>query len=399
MISWTDVASESRDLILGAGRIDEARLLLKLAIEYRRDGWPNRARRYARRALSIFGREAQADLDSIRALLCLAGARADLADYPRAKQEFQRAGDLIDRLAMDDEVPQLPLLRVQTMRGLAGVILALGDSRQAETILKEALGVAQESFGAGHAEVASVLHALGLLYARTGLHTEAARLQHLALALTEKALGSQHPRVADILYHLGLLEQARGRFAVGEALARRAAAIRHSALGPDHPEVAAALATVGTLLKEQRKPSDAELHLKRARVIRERWFGGANTGGAGSNTRSIRTLAQPTQRLALMGAPSAPRGNHSADASGHISSDSRKQAAALVLDAERQELHAIVPGTAYAPGAADALHHRHGAAKIAFDPQAIAHLNHHVRQKPHSVQREVFSRTRPDVLA
>jgi hypothetical protein len=66
---------------LRAERTWEAVRFLDIAMDFRENGWPDEARRFARRALPIFERESGVDHpDVVRVLLCLAGARQDLAD-------------------------------------------------------------------------------------------------------------------------------------------------------------------------------------------------------------------------------------------------------------------------------------------------------------------------------
>src|SRR5258706_3870838 len=79
---------------------DEALRLLDIAVNFRTDGWPDKAKRFARRALTVFERESRTHHpDSIRARLCLAGVREDLADYARAEADYRCANDILDEWA------------------------------------------------------------------------------------------------------------------------------------------------------------------------------------------------------------------------------------------------------------------------------------------------------------
>jgi tetratricopeptide (TPR) repeat protein len=263
-------------------RIEEAERFLELAADFRMEGRAEKARRYARRAHAIFERESGADpRDTVRALICLAGAREDLADHARAEADYRRAGDVLDRLESADEF-DVPMLRIETMRGLASVMLARDQDCRALTMLRQALAIAQQTFGSTSSEVATVLDDLGVLNRHTGWYEEAWCLHHQALAITEKELGPGHPQAGTILHHLGILECARGRFAEGEPFARRAADIRRKTLGPDHPQVAVALASVAALLEGQGRYVEAKALDQCARTIRERWFGLSHDEGVGT---------------------------------------------------------------------------------------------------------------------
>jgi tetratricopeptide (TPR) repeat protein len=257
-----------------AERTPEALRFLDMAVDFRDDGWPEKARRFARRALVIFERESGPDhLNVVRALLCAAEACEDLTDYARAEAEYRRADDILGRLANDTKNLEVERLRIQTTRGLASVTRTLGRDGEAEAMLKQALATTERTLGWKHADVAGVLSDLGVHYTHTRRYEEASRMYHWALAITETALGPEHHQAAAILYDLGVLEHARGQFAAGEQFARRAVAIREKTLGPDHPQVAADIVAIAALLEGQGKYDEAESMYRRALMMFGRWFG------------------------------------------------------------------------------------------------------------------------------
>ncbi len=254
-----------------ANRIEEARRLLDIAINFREGGWGVKAKRFASRALAIVEREYGAyHPDVVPVLLCLAGAREDLADYARAGADYRRANDILD-LSDDSQSLEMQRRRIQTLR----------------TILKEAVAIAERAFGrrdvgvadtdptlrAKHGDVASALNDLAVHYRHSGAYETASSLHHRALAIAEQALGPDHAQTATILHQLGILEQARGQFASGEQFARRSAEIQQKTFGPDHPQLAAELAMVASLLDAQGKHEEAKPIQRRAATITERWFG------------------------------------------------------------------------------------------------------------------------------
>jgi tetratricopeptide (TPR) repeat protein len=279
----TDLLMESAQHTI---RIEEARRLLDIATNFRGSGWPLKSKRFAQRALSIVERECGAyHRDIVPVLLCLAGAREDLADYARAGADYRRADDIL-QLTHDPHDLEAQRLRIRTIRGLASITSALGRHLQAEAMLKEALTLAEQTFGSKHGDVttagrsggargdvASALNDLAVHYRHTGSYEKASYFHHRALAIAEETLGSGDPQTATILHQLGILEHARGQFAAGERFARRSADIRLKTVGPDHPELAADLAVIAALLDGQGKHDEAELMRQRAAAIVDHWFG------------------------------------------------------------------------------------------------------------------------------
>jgi len=266
--------------------MEEARRLLDIATNFRESGWPVKAKRFAVRALAIVERECGPyHRDNVPVLLCLAGAREDLADYARAGADYRRADDILE-LTHDAHDLEAQRLRIRTIRGLASITRALGRHLQAEAMLKEALALAEQTFGskdgdiatAGRSsgprgDVAGALNDLAVHYRHTGSYEKASHLHHRALAIAEQALGTDDPQTAAILHQLGILEHARGQFAAGERFARRSADIRLKTVGPDHPQLAADLAMIATLLDGQGRHDEARSMRERATAIVDHWFG------------------------------------------------------------------------------------------------------------------------------
>lgn len=292
MTSTTDInpvefaANLNSQVCVGVGQLDqdqsirqaertwEAQRLMEIAMDCLANGWPDKARRFARRALAIFEEEPTTERASVvRALLCLARARVDLGDYLRAEADYQHADDILGPIADDTNDRDLQRLRTQTTRGLAGVARELGRHSEAETLLRHALEMAEGAFGCEHAEVAAVLNDFGVHYRETARYEKASTLHRRALSMTEKTLGADDVQAAIILHDLGILEHARGQFASGEVFARRAVSIREKTFGPDHPLVAADIVSIAALLEGQKKYDEAESMYRRALRMLGHWFG------------------------------------------------------------------------------------------------------------------------------
>ena len=265
--------------------MEEAHRLLDIATNFRESGWPVKAKRFAVRALSLVERECGPyHRDIVPVLLCLAGAREDLADYARAGADYRRANDILQQ-ANDPHDLEAQRLRIRTIRGLASITRALGRHLQAESMLKEALALAEQTFGSkdgdvvtgrssgARGDVAGALNDLAVHYRHTGSYDKASNLHHRALAIAEEALGGDNPQTAAILHQLGVLEHARGQYAAGERFARRSADLRLKTVGPDHPQLAADLSMIAALLDGQGRHVEAESMRQRATAIVDHWFG------------------------------------------------------------------------------------------------------------------------------
>jgi tetratricopeptide (TPR) repeat protein len=254
--------------------INEAIQLLDLAAYARGCCWPDKARRFATRALAIVEREYGPNHpDVARVLLCLAGAREEGADHTRAESDYRRAKGILDQLPEDLGNLDVQLLRIRVASGLANVMCALGRYREAETMLKDALTVAEQTFGWKHGEAANVLNDMAALYREVGGFEKAFRLDRRALAIAQTTLGPDHPTVATILQNLGILEHRRDRLTSAESFARQSLAIREKTIGQDHPHVASSAAVLAGILQAQGKFDEAAALYGRALTIFERWFG------------------------------------------------------------------------------------------------------------------------------
>ncbi|HYB62202.1 MAG TPA: CHAT domain-containing tetratricopeptide repeat protein [Methylomirabilota bacterium] len=155
----------------------------------------------------------------------------------------------------------------------AATLQAAGNYTEAISTAKEALNVAEATFGADDVHTAVSLNALGLLYEKQGKYADAEPLYKRALAIVEKAVGPDHPGVATILNNLAELYDDQGKYADAEPLYKRALAIDERALGPDNPNVARALNNLAALYDDQGKYADAEPLYKRALAIDEKALG------------------------------------------------------------------------------------------------------------------------------
>jgi tetratricopeptide (TPR) repeat protein len=272
-------------------RLDEARVLHEISIKALDDRQPEKARRFARRALAILERDHGDSREIARVLLSLAAACHDSGDYSRAEMNFLRADDLLRNMSENDGYLETQRLRIAGTRGLAGVARALGRDAEAETLLEASLLSAERVFGRRHAVVALVLDDLGVLHRETGRFDEAFSLHRRALAIVNQTLGAAHPQASGTLHNLATLAVAAGDIQRAEPFARQCLTIREQTIGPDHPRAGTAASSLASILVALGREDEAERLYRRAISIFERWFG----SGHETVLLTVNSLADPVR--------------------------------------------------------------------------------------------------------
>lgn len=203
------------------------------------------ARRLAGRAVDELRRTNPGGTALAQALIVLAHAHQELADYRTPAQLLGEALALARKRPRSEEASRLA---VTALEGLGNLQRINGRYPDAERLLREALARAEGRLGLDDPQVAGVLNALAITFKYWGRFDEASELYQRALAITQRALGSEHADVASLLHSIGGLAHARGDYQAAEGSARRAAEIRERALGPDHHDVAADRAALAAIL-------------------------------------------------------------------------------------------------------------------------------------------------------
>src|SRR4051794_4079473 len=183
------------------------------------------------------------------ALAALGEVQHHLGDHRRASASYWRA---------IGAVPWNARVRVIALSGLAEIERARGRRDTAETLLRDALALAESAAHVDALVVAGLLEALAALSEESGRLTEAETLLDRALGMCRDGLGAEHPGVAGLYRSLGALEDGPDDQSRAEALARRALAISERAHGPGHPGVAADRAALATVLAALGRTEEAE---------------------------------------------------------------------------------------------------------------------------------------------
>jgi len=144
-----------------------------------------------------------------------------------------------------------------------------GRRVEAAEAAKQALRVAERSFGPHDARLAKSLNQVANSYRSVGQYRKAEEMYERSLAIRERVFGHDHPEVARVLNNLALVYQDRGRAPrESEALYQRALGIFEKRLGPNHPVVAIVLENYSMLLEKAGRRKEADAMAVRATQIR-----------------------------------------------------------------------------------------------------------------------------------
>jgi tetratricopeptide (TPR) repeat protein len=168
---------------------------------------------------------------------------------------------LLDETArrLSDDFGDQPELEAQLRTTIAQVYQGLGDVKDAEAMLRSALGVQRRVFGNDDPAVAETLMELARLLSPNGDLTGAEVAATEALAVRRHCLGKAHPLVAESLIMLGEVFRRKGDYAAAETNLREALAIWRARPGAAQDQLlASALSTLRDVLLELHKRSEAE---------------------------------------------------------------------------------------------------------------------------------------------
>ncbi|HYL12609.1 MAG TPA: tetratricopeptide repeat protein [Terriglobales bacterium] len=151
-----------------------------------------------------------------------------------------------------------------------------GQYSQALPRAQQALQLAQATWGAEHANVATSLHNLGDVERALGKYSEAESAYRQELAICNKLFGTESARVAGALNDLAVLYQDQNDYSKSEPYCQQSLRIRKKVLGPDHPDVAQSLTNLAAVYQSQQKYTEAEELFRRGIQIQEKAGGPEN---------------------------------------------------------------------------------------------------------------------------
>lgn len=154
---------------------------------------------------------------------------------------------------------------LEAKKGLADVIVTLGQSPRAEPLLRELLADVRKIYGDRHAEVGVMLNDLANAISDIPeKRAEAATVYLQAIDIFSAAKGPTHPEVGNTYNNLGALYVRTQQWEQADQAHQRAIAIRTATLGPDHPEVASSLMGRALALNKLNRLAEARALLQRS---------------------------------------------------------------------------------------------------------------------------------------
>jgi eukaryotic-like serine/threonine-protein kinase len=171
----------------------------------------------------------------------------------------QGAAKLYGELAGDD-----PEVRATLLAAIGGVYAEIGLSIEAKRHLDEALRVREKLFGADHLDVAEVANQLGVAALQASQLAAAEQRARQALRIREQQLGRNDPLVADSLLLLAATYRDMQRLDAAEELTVRALRIQESRFGPAASEVANTHNLLGMIYRDRGNLAAAEAAHRRA---------------------------------------------------------------------------------------------------------------------------------------
>jgi serine/threonine protein kinase/Tfp pilus assembly protein PilF len=160
-----------------------------------------------------------------------------------------------------------PIIEGDVQQIIGVTYLRLGHYEEAETLLRSALRILEETLGRNHPDLVPALNSLGVLRQERGDYAEAESLQSRALAIQRKKYGDENPDVLSIQSNLALLLQDMGKNDEAANLMRQNLAADRKIWGSGHLNVGIDLNNLGNLLLKSGKYDESEPLLREAAAI------------------------------------------------------------------------------------------------------------------------------------
>jgi serine/threonine protein kinase/tetratricopeptide (TPR) repeat protein len=192
------------------------------------------------------------------------------ADPTHARGDTVTVREALDRgrARLASELAGQPRVRLRLLNSIGMVYTNLAAYPQADTLLREALTLAEQSAGPSDGLTADVLDNLAILANHRSDRANGRAWAERAVRIRE-ALGDSLA-LAKSLGELAVFPIGQGDLKTGRQLIERALAIQESRLGPDHPDVATSLNTLASVRLNSSDYRGAIEALKRVQAIRQR---------------------------------------------------------------------------------------------------------------------------------
>ena len=222
-----------------------------------------------------------------------------VSDPGEARGNSITAREVLDKGAKEigRGLEKQPLTKARMMDAIGTVYRKLGLYSEAEPLINGALELRAKSLGPTGLQVAESLLSLAALRQQQGKFQEAKELFQRGLDIRSKSLPAGDPLIADAQQGLGEVHFELTELPEAEALYKQSLEIREKALGSDHPDVARSLIDLGWLYYNDSKFQEAEKIYIRSLAILEESLGPDHPDVA-RNLTSLAGLCLWTRRFA-----------------------------------------------------------------------------------------------------
>ncbi|MCI0538755.1 MAG: tetratricopeptide repeat protein [Verrucomicrobiales bacterium] len=184
---------------------------------------------------------------------------------------FDKADGLLRRALAISRAHKRKADTASVLHAQGNLLFELGDFAEAEIIVKDALAIEEEIYGADSAKIILSLVSLANIVAELGRREENSALLRRAVRISEQALGKKHTTLADLLNSLGLAYQAEGKFEEASSYFKQARKIYEDIAGPRHSKTAGIMVNQAALLHQMGELEAARTLIEPAvEVARER---------------------------------------------------------------------------------------------------------------------------------
>jgi len=146
------------------------------------------------------------------------------------------------------QVPQQDSSLAASYANLAVVQSELGDNVSAETLMVAAVAAARRAYGAAHPHVAAILSPLASIQDRAGLSSRAESTFRATISMRRQLLGDEHPDLAWSMYNFADFLHTAKRYSESVEWSRRVLSLRRRTLQDEHPLISASMSLLGRAL-------------------------------------------------------------------------------------------------------------------------------------------------------
>lgn len=205
----------------------------------------------------------------------LAGSLQNLGALYRARREYDLATPVLEEaLGIAEEMYGADDVRTA---GFIGEIAALcheqRDLRKAEQLHRRQLAIYLAAYGENHERSGIALTCVGCTLASQGRFSEAEDVFRRVLKVYESLFQGMHPRIAETLMHLGATLRLQRRLEEARPLLERALDMCERTLGKEHDVTGEVLMHLGMMSASEGRHEEASKAFERLVALREKLFG------------------------------------------------------------------------------------------------------------------------------